>query len=72
MSHLIRASLNRSHRPCGFCGRRITLTRVQAAGRSRSLSPVAYGALVLWREAWLLSALRPPPLSPFLAFTIAP
>ena len=32
---------------------------------------VAYGAPVLWREAWFLSAFRRPPLGPFLAYAIA-
>jgi len=48
------------------------LTKFQVAGALGIVGAcAAYGALVLWREAWLLSALRPPPLSPFLAFTIA-
>ena len=48
------------------------MTRVQTAGALGVVGAcVAYGTLVLWREAWLLSALRPPPLSPFLAFAIA-
>ena len=48
------------------------MTRVQVAGALGVVGAcVAYGALVFWREAWLLSALRPPPISPFFAFTIA-
>ena len=48
------------------------VTRVQAAGAlGVVVACVAYGALEFWREAWLLSAFRPPPLSPLIAFTVA-